>query len=287
MRFHLCYYINQTIDCVIFKFVKKIDEMFKLSKVIKSFKYRSTTISEQDKMSRARNTTTDGFTEVPLRLTEAEKLMVRAFRAASSSEDAPRVTTASRGGRGGGRGGSRVGPPYVARGAGAASGGAGVPKKATWASITSKGVKEETTSAPRETVDNEKIAEKINLKKLESITTLTELNSSGLFEINNIRNDSGTFKGLLVKIHPDVFKLIEKSEFSGMIYTTMNGFKNWLTANNDTCLTDIKSNWSDSFLDGALDSADVVYSKRNVIAKGVSILVGKKSNAPKAFVDDA
>lgn len=241
-------------------------------------------------MSRARNTTTDGFTEVPLRLTAAEKEIIRAFRA-SSSDDAPRVSIASRGGRGG----SRAGAPYVARGAGAASGGAGVPKKATWASITSKGVKEDTTTttttAPRakidySTVDNEKIAEKINLKKLETFTTLTELNSSGLFEVNNIRNDSGTFKGLLLKIHPDLFKLVEKSEFSGMIYTTMNAFKNWLTANNDTCLTDIKSNWSDSFLEGALDGADVVYSKRNAFAKGVSILVGKKSNAPKAFVDD-
>jgi hypothetical protein len=240
-----------------------------------------------DKMSRTRSTTTDGFTEVPLRLTEAEKQMVRAFRAASSSEDAPRVTTASRGGRGGGRGGSRVGPPYVARGAGAASGGAGVPKKPTWASITSKGVKEETTSTPRETVDDEKIAEKINLKKLESISTLTELNSSGLFEVNNIRNDSGTFKGLLVKIHSDVFKLVEKSEYSGMIYTAMNAFKNWLTANNETVLTDIKSNWNESFLESALEGADVVYSKRNAFAKGTSVLVGKKSNTPKAFVDDA
>lgn len=236
-------------------------------------------------MSRVRSTTSDGFTEVPLRLTEAEKEIIRAFRAASSSDDTPRVSIATRGGRDG----SRVGAPYVARSAGAASGGAGVPKKTTWASITSKGVKEHTTphaTVEHSTVDNEKIAEKINLKKIESITTLTELNSSGLFEVNNIRNDSGTFKSLLVKIHPDVFKLVEKSEFTGMIHTAMNGFKNWLTANNDTCLADIKSNWSGSFLEGALDGADVVYSKRNVFAKGVSVLVGKKSNAPKAFVDD-
>ncbi len=239
-------------------------------------------------MSRVRKTTADGFTEVPLRLTEAEKELIRAFRAASSSDDAPRATVSVRGGRGGyhTRTG-RPGPVYTAPSAGAAS---AAPKKTTWASITSKGIKHDDVAArpviEHSAANNEKIAEKINLKKIETITTLTDLNSSGLFQVSNIRNESGTFKGLLVKIHPDVFKMVEKDEISGLIYTAMNAYKTWLTTNNETILNDITTNWSGSFLEGALDGADVVYTKRNTFAKGMSVLVGKKSNAPKAFIDD-
>jgi hypothetical protein len=169
-----------------------------------------------------------------------------------------------------------------------AAGGAGVSSKPrTYASVASTGVEFVSTavSAVKPVIDEARIIEELGSIDLSDVKNLTDLKSKNLYWISTIQNHSGTFKCLLVRVHAQVFKKVSREHSFGAIRILMNNFNKWIQENCDSILADLRTNWSEHFIETALNSADVVYTKRNPRAKGTSIMVGLKANAPKAFDD--
>jgi hypothetical protein len=236
----------------------------------------------------------DGFKEIPLKLTEKERGIIIALRNGSIEETTSAATTHGRG----------TGRPYVAsaHAPAAAGAGAGASRK-TYASAT-RGKHDESKASPerKETegrrTERTEITEEMkatvdaafkdlnvdDVKTFDDFKNVT-YNNVRVYYIKKFDTTSGSFGCMTLELHGDLLtKYIKELNVPALaiIKRAMSPVYAWLKdeTNNKNVLTTIKENarYARCYPDDVLESAEIAFMK------GTKILLGKKATKP---FDDA
>lgn len=196
--------------------------------------------------------------------------------------------------------------PRAAGGAGAgrAAGGAGAsatPARGTHSSRgggASRGRPHgrETTARPSDSdavVDFVSSDVKGLFNKAKTLTDLTKLTYKGtgkkLLWLTKWANPKKTYQCVVIRIHKELIDQI-CSDRSAHPMTVINAvsqeLKSWFEPNNDSVIADIHAKWSDAYASAVLEDADNVFIRKNSFAKGLAVMVGKKSSTESSASDE-
>jgi hypothetical protein len=247
----------------------------------------------------------DGFTELPIKLTERERAIILALRVSSLKDETPRETSTaaprSGGSFRGGRGGARTtgpGRPYVSAEKPAGGAGDATPARKTYASATrgKDAVKTEKTEETKKFVRTEvseetqkrvnDAFESIDLSAAKNFTQLSKVkvDDTPIYYFKKHIDSSESFKCMAGEVHGSaISKFVKELDAPAfvIIRALMLKLYAWLKTNNTTVLEEIRSNtqWSNCFREDILESAEVVFMKDRT-----KVLLGKTASA-KPFDD--